>query len=277
LSEPPPTEKKKSNLHRVEKYYNEFADDYDEVYEENTWRLYDDLTWHFLQPALPPISDQKNPPYILDIGGGTGKWAIKLAELGYKILCGDISKPMLEKAKEKINAKNLIAQIGLDIIDIRNMVNIATDTFDMVLAVGDVISYALDDNAAVEEIYRVLKPGGSCVASVDNMMMYIINEMKSNHFERINPLMDSHISNFFNKHPVRTYLPEDLQQLFASHGFEVIQIVGKPVISSLMPKKVRQHKLDQHYDEILALEKRFGMHPNYLGHGGHLQIYCKKK
>ena len=57
----------------------------------------------------------------------------------------------------------------------------------------DTKSNPQDDIAAVTEIFRVLKSGGSCVASVDNMMMYVINEMKSNHFERIQPLIVDHV------------------------------------------------------------------------------------
>jgi ubiquinone/menaquinone biosynthesis C-methylase UbiE len=271
-----PPRKKRSNLHRVEKYYDEFAQNYDETYEENSWRLYDDLTWHFLQPAMPPIKNPDSPPQVLDIGGGTGKWALKLAQLGYIVICGDISQLMLNKAKEKAQKLGLLARIDFRILDIRNMENLKSNSFDLVIALGDVISYALDDDDAVKELYRVTKPDGFCVASVDNTMMYIINEIKYDHFERIPALLETKVTDFFGPHPIRTFLPEDLKLLFERHGFIVEHLVGKPVISSLMARKVKKHKLDSHYDFIFNLEKRFGEHPNYIGHGGHLQITAKK-
>ena len=101
-------------------------------------------------------------------------------------------------------------------------------------------------------------------------------EIKYNHFERIPPLLETKVTDFFGAHPIRTYLPEDLRSLFERHGFIVEHLAGKPVISSLMTRKVKKHKLDSHYDFILSLEKRFGEHPNYIGHGGHLQITAKK-
>jgi ubiquinone/menaquinone biosynthesis C-methylase UbiE len=273
-NEPPP--KKLSNLHRVTKFYRDSADRYDDVYEENMWRLYDDLTWYFLQPALPPIIENTDPSRILDIGGGTAKWAIKLAQRGYRVLCGDISPEMLAIGETKVKELGLSDHISFQQLDIRDMHPLSNEAFDMVLAVGDVISYALDDDLAVAEIYRVLKPQGKCVASVDNTMIYVINTMKYDHFERIESLLQEKVTDSFSPHPVRTYLPEDLRNLFERHGFEVEQIVGKPVISSLISQKMRKKKLEKHYDLILALEKRFGAHPHFIGHGGHLQIIAKK-
>ena len=270
-SEDPP-QKKYSTLNAVKNYYDKYATQYDADYEEATWRLYDDLTWYFIEPYLP---DDKSRP-ILDIGGGTAKWAIKLAEMGYHVICGDISQGMLDVAKGKIEERGLSEMISLQILDIRNMDSLENESFDLVLAVGDVISYALDDDLAVSECFRVCRPGGCCIASVDNKLTYIVNEIYYNHIDRIEEFMRTGISNFFKHHPVKAYFPQNLQLLFENHGFIMEKIAGKPVLTVMASKKERKQKLEPNYDLILKLEKQLADDPAFIGHGGHLQIIAKK-
>ena len=272
--------KKPANLHRVIKFYEEHAKDYDSDYEEDNWRLYDDLTWYFLEPFLPVIEPGQertvNAPHVLDAGGGTGKWSIPLAKRGYRVTCVDISKPMLDQARAKAKTEGLDGDIEFREGDIRGMLEIESDSCDLVLAVGDVISYALDEHMVVSELFRICKPGACCIASVDNTFTYLIMELKSDRWELLDDLVATRITDYSSPHPVRTFLPADLRTLFEDHGFVVEQIVGKPVISNTIARRVRRGKLEGHYRELLELEKRFGADPAFVGHGGHLQIAARK-
>jgi SAM-dependent methyltransferase len=272
--------KKPANLHRVIKFYEEHAKNYDSDYEEDNWRLYDDLTWYFLEPFLPAIEPGQegtvNAPLVLDAGGGTGKWSIPLAKRGYRVTCVDISEPMLEQARAKTKAEELEAVIEFKKGDVRAMPEIENNACDLVLAVGDIISYALDEHMVVSELYRVCKPGAYCIASVDNTFTYLMMELKSERWELLDDLLASRTTEYSSPHPVRTFLPADLRILFEGHGFVVEQIAGKPVISNTIAKRVRRGKLEGHYRELLELEKRFGADPAFVGHGGHLQIAARK-
>ncbi|MBA31656.1 MAG: hypothetical protein CL748_03910 [Chloroflexi bacterium] len=57
---------------------------------------------------------------ILEIGVGTGRIAIRLAEIGKTIIGIDSSSEMIEKAKEKISEKKLSKKITLIIADMLN-------------------------------------------------------------------------------------------------------------------------------------------------------------
>ncbi|NMC07047.1 MAG: class I SAM-dependent methyltransferase [Candidatus Lokiarchaeota archaeon] len=271
---------KRSNLHRVIKFYEEHAKDYDHDYEEDNWRLYDDLTWHYMAPFIPAIdpalAGTADAPLVLDTGGGTGKWSIPLAKRGFRVVCTDISQPMLDQARAKAKKEGVEDRIEFRLLDARDMGTIATNTCDLVLAVGDLISYALDDDLVVGELHRVCKPGCHCIASVDNTFSYLILQLKSERWELIDDLLANRVTDYSSPHPVRTYLPADLRALFERHGFAVEQIVGKPVITNTVAKRVRRLKLEQHYKEMLDLEKRFGADPAFVGHGGHLQIAARK-
>ncbi len=272
--------KKRSNLHRVIKFYEEHAKDYDHDYEEDNWRLYDDLTWHYMAPFIPTVDPAvvgtDSAPVVLDAGGGTGKWSVQLAKRGFRVVCADISQPMLDQARAKAKVEGLEGRIDFRLLDARGMPEIASDSCDLVLAVGDLVSYALDDDLVVGELFRTCKPGCHCIASVDNTFSYLILQLKSERWELIDDLLANKVTDYSSPHPVRTYLPADLRALFERHGFNVEQIAGKPVITNTVSKRVRRLKLELHYKEILALEKRFGADPAFVGHGGHLQIATTK-
>jgi predicted SAM-dependent methyltransferase len=51
------------------------------------------------------------------------------------------------------------------VIDISNMAEIGSSTFDTLIAM-DVLEHVEDDKAAIAEIFRVLKPGGTCFLTV---------------------------------------------------------------------------------------------------------------
>ncbi len=268
-----------SDLQKVKDYYASHAPDYDKDYDALLWRLYNDLTWAFMEPFLPPLYEiQGGAPKVLDTGCGTGKWAIKLASMGYKVTCGDISDAMLDLAREEAGQTGID---GIDIefipsLDIRRMDAIPSGAFDVVLALGDVISYAMDDDPAVAEMFRTCKPGGIAIASMDSTFTYVVHEIKNERWDRIDPLLDTGVTNAFLPHPIKTYLPAQATALFERHGFHVLQVAGKPVFSNALPRKIARRKLERNYDKMLAIEKQFSADPAFVGHGGHLQVTARR-
>jgi ubiquinone/menaquinone biosynthesis C-methylase UbiE len=58
-------------MEEVEAYYDEKSAIYDEKFEMLYFRVYDAITWKYLEPYGP-----RNPDaLVLDAGGGTGRWA----------------------------------------------------------------------------------------------------------------------------------------------------------------------------------------------------------
>lgn len=122
----------------VKEFYDKAAKDYDKEYEEPYWRLYQEITWQNIRRFLP----KRKNAVILDAGGGTGFWAIRLARLGYHVVLTDISKNMLKVAGEKIGKEKLQDKIETRIVDIRDMSCFKPDLFDMALAEGDPVPIA---------------------------------------------------------------------------------------------------------------------------------------
>lgn len=97
---------------------------------------------------------------ILDVGGGTGIMALLALGMGAsKAICGDISEYMLEQGRSK--AKSL--GYNSDRIKFRQLdaelLPFEDDSFDVVMT-GMAFGLFPDQEKAVKEMFRVLRPGG---------------------------------------------------------------------------------------------------------------------
>ncbi len=137
--------------------YQAWAETYDtEVRDEN----------HYQQPERCALALKKHLPdsnvAILDIGCGTGLSGLGLQSHGYNIVDGcDFSPAMLKKAEQTGAYRQLfranLNQPPLDVID---------DAYRAATAVG-IFSFGHVDAAALDEILRVVQPGGFVIVGLN--------------------------------------------------------------------------------------------------------------
>ena len=100
---------------------------------------------------------------ILDIGGGPGRYAIWLAERGYRVVLADLVPDMLEIARTKVRemnaSENVEAIVEANATDLRMWPD---NAFDAVLSLGAFyhLPHPKEREAAAAEMVRVLRPGG---------------------------------------------------------------------------------------------------------------------
>jgi ubiquinone/menaquinone biosynthesis C-methylase UbiE len=103
---------------------------------------------------------------VLDIACGTGLVSFRAAEQAGKtgsVLGTDISDRMIEMAR-KIAEEKKVSNTRFERMDAEQL-ELADDSFDVVIcALG--LMYVPDPSRAINEMFRVLKPGGRMVAAV---------------------------------------------------------------------------------------------------------------
>jgi len=99
--------------------------------------------------VMPLLGDVKNMK-ILDVGAGTGRLALRLANFGAEVTVLDISEEMLKKIKD--------SRLKIVIGDAENL-SFDDECFDIVIATF-LIVHIKDLDRFFSEVYRVLKPGG---------------------------------------------------------------------------------------------------------------------
>lgn len=117
---------------------------------------------HYLECYIP--KDAR----VLEIGAGSGRFTQVLAGLTSRIVVGDLSPGQIE-----INKKHAL-QYGFDHAvegwheaDLCDLHAFASGTFDAIVAYGGPLSYVMDQRTkAICECVRLLKPGGTILASV---------------------------------------------------------------------------------------------------------------
>ena len=254
---------------RVIDYYRKTAEDYDKEYEAPFWQIYDKITWRYIEPYLP------RKGLVLDAGGGTGKWTIPIAKKGLKVIVYDVSEEMLNVALKKVKEHGLEDFVRVKQGDICN-IEFPNSHFDFVLAEGDPISYCDDPHKAVLELCRVLKPGCYIAAGVDSLLRIVRHAVGSKHdMEAAFRILRE--KRFYAPKcgfHCWAFTPKDLKQLFVRHGFEVVKIVGKPVVFSREAEPLLQNPAKT--EKLLELELALCEEESIIGYGGHLHIVARK-
>ncbi len=118
-----------------------------------------DVLWRKkIVKTIRPLS----PKIILDVATGTADVAILLSDLPCEKIIGiDISDEMLEVGRKKIGEKNLQQKIFLQHADSENL-PFEDNNFDAITVAFGVRNFEHLEKG-LQEIYRVLKPGGALV------------------------------------------------------------------------------------------------------------------
>ena len=97
---------------------------------------------------------------ILEVGVGTG---LSLADYGKgtRIVGIDISEPMLEKARRRVQAQGIGRVEALEVMDAEHL-TVADASFDVVVA-QYVVTAIPNPEKALDEFVRVVRPGGEII------------------------------------------------------------------------------------------------------------------
>jgi ubiquinone/menaquinone biosynthesis C-methylase UbiE len=102
--------------------------------------------------------------FILDAGCGTGVFSSDVLEADTKVLGLELSRPMLIRGMLRNGGKRFLPVQG----DMRNL-PFADASFDKAVSVT-AIEFIEEAKAAVEEMFRVVKPGGIIVVATLNSL-----------------------------------------------------------------------------------------------------------
>lgn len=128
------------------------------------------FTGHILRrvhdAVLDAVTEQGGMCRILDAGCGAGVTAAALAAKNHAVSAFDIAPEMVAQATQTASSHD--TNVALSVAHAR-VLPYRSDTFDVVIALG-LLSNLRDDETALHEIQRVLRPGGLLLATVANVI-----------------------------------------------------------------------------------------------------------
>ena len=150
-------------------FYEGEAEIYDEVrYTSPVGKLID-----IMQKAIVlKLCDFNDKNFVLDVGTGTGRFAIKLAKNGATVIGLDPSKSMVDLAKKKSVREKVYGNMHLIVADAHRL-PFKKDCFNCCISIN-VLNHIPDYNKVLVEIASVLEGKGYFLANFPNMQSFYL-------------------------------------------------------------------------------------------------------
>lgn len=260
---------------RSRRYHDRVARQYDAMYDDPYWHFHDELTWRTIKPHLSRDATSA----CLDLGAGTGKWGLKLLKSGYPTTFVDHSGSMIEQIREKLANNPRAKKATLIVADIVSLPELPSDHFALILAMGDPLSICSDPQSAANEMFRVARQGGIAIATADNKLAALDHYAQAGNLDALEQFIASSRTNWLTANEreqfeLTTFTPAGLRKLFERAGFEILSLIGKPVLPIRTNPQLLS--LPNATERILHLEEQLRTDPASAARAAHLQITCKK-
>ncbi len=225
-------------------------------------RLRSDLAFANLQEFLP-MGQAKNHWHALDLGGGTGAVAVRLARLGIHVTLLDSSEEMLEIAKLAAREAAVSESVVLKLNDAAQLANLfPAGSFDLVLC-HNILEYVDGPEAVLCAAAHVLR-GPSAIMSVlvRNQTGEVVKEaIQAGDLE----LAERSLTAEWGKESlyggsVRLFSADSLRSMLKAASLEMISARGVRVVADYLPPSVSR---TADYQRILELERKLGNRPEF--------------
>ncbi|MCB2219541.1 MAG: methyltransferase domain-containing protein [Bacteroidetes bacterium] len=247
--------------------YHELADMYNAGANKQAARISDHVTRQNLLKSLSSLNIRK----VLDAGGGTGNWAVFLAEQGMEVTLMDASPDMLKIAEQKIHEKELPVKIIKGNIE---ETPFEDKEFDLVFAEGGVISLTPDPENMLKEFKRIIKPGGYIWIDYLNLNGYALLQPDMENRSKLIAQEEEMI--YMGKHemPFRLFSPKRIRYMLYDAGFLELNEFGNGIITNPLNEDHEFSITD--LDHILDTE--LTMSRNYImtGSAFHIEVLAQK-
>jgi SAM-dependent methyltransferase len=210
---------------------------------------------------------------VIDVGGGTGGFAVPLAEAGHQVTVVDASPDALaaltRRAAEAGVADRITAVQG-DGDRLADLV--APGTADLILC-HSLLEVVDDPAVVVSALAAALRPGGAVSVVVANRAAAVLSRAMSGHLDAATALLtDPDGRAGPADKPRRRFDPDSAAALLTAAGLAVEKTHGVRVLADLVPGAVA----DADPDALLAFELIAADRPPFRDIATQLHLYARK-
>jgi S-adenosylmethionine-dependent methyltransferase len=253
------------------------ADKYAAYLETHEGRLRSDLAFAYLRDFLP-LPQTRRPLLGLDIGGGTGLAAVRLARLGIDVTLLDSSPTMLEIAKRAAGEAGLEEKITVSLGDAAQVANVfPAGSFDIVLC-HNILEYVDDPNAVLSAAARVMRSASSGTGILSILVRNLAGEvLKAGITEGDLEAAERNLTAAWGNESlfggrVRLFTLDSLQAMTKAASLAVAAERGVRVISDYLAPQISRH---EEYGRIFELERKLGCRPEFSAVARYIQVIAR--
>jgi S-adenosylmethionine-dependent methyltransferase len=185
--------------------------------------------------ALQPVVAAGTPLQVLDVGGGSGMFAVPLAELGHRVTVVDPSADALATLQRRADTAGVGDRVRAVQGDADRLPAAAADSaVDLVLC-HSVLEVVDDPASTLRQMAAVLRPGGQLSLAVANRAGAVLARAVSGHPVEARALLTDQDPAPRRAHPARRrFSPEELLTLVAGAGLQPGEWHGVAVVADLL-------------------------------------------
>ncbi|MFZ5851339.1 MAG: methyltransferase domain-containing protein [Actinomycetota bacterium] len=195
------------------------------------------VVWSVLRAQITALATAgRGPLDVLDVGGGTGGFAVPVAELGHRVTVVDPSPDALAALERRTAEAGVTAAVRAVQGDFTDLLDrVSADSADLVLCHG-VLEQADDPVAAVGALTAVLRPRGVLSVLAANRHAAVLSRAVAGRFAEAHRALDDPAGRWGDADPVpRRFDLAELTELLAGGGLAVSAVHGVRVFSDLVP------------------------------------------
>jgi S-adenosylmethionine-dependent methyltransferase len=219
------------------------------------------VVWSGLESLL-----HGDPLDVLDIGGGTGGFAVRVGALGHRVTVVDPSPDALA-ALDRRAREHDVAVTGRQ-GDLSTLLDVVgPDSADLVLCHG-VLEVVDDPAAALAVLARVVRPGGSLSLLVAQRHAAVVARAMAGHFQQALDLLDPQAGpgprqESSHARSGRRFTHDELTSAVGGAGFTVDAVHAVRVFTDLVPGSLLDLEPGA-TTALVELEQAVATRPEYL-------------
>lgn len=189
------------------------------------------------------------PVHVLDLGGGTGGQAVRLAGLGHRVTVVDPSPDALAALARRAAEAGLAGAVHAVQGDAEGLADLVGDaTVDLLLCHG-VLEVVDDPAVALQAARRVLRPTGRLSLLVAQRHAAVLAHVSHGQLRQAAHLAFDADGRWGDDDPLRRRFDvAQVRDLLSRNGFAVAEVEGIRVFADLLPRGLD----DRDSDELLA-------------------------
>ena len=235
-------------------------------------RLRLDLAFANLHDFLP----QATRLFALDIGGGTGVIAVRLAQLGFHATLLDSSLSMLDLAKRAAQEAGVTGRIAWKHGDAAQLANLfSAESFDVILC-HNVLEYVDDPCAVLRSAANALRNSSSVISvlvrnQAGEVLKAAIQDGDLAATEHNFDAEWGHETLYGGR--VRLFTAESLEAVMLESSLAVTAERGVRVVSDYLPRRISR---TDEYERIFELERKLGRRPEFAAVARYRQVLAHR-
>lgn len=231
------------------------------------------VVWEALQEVLAahPADAGQGEAAVLDIGGGTGGFAVRVAELGHRVTVVDPNPDalaILARRAEESGVAGLVRGIQGDVASLHHLV--PADSVDVVLCHG-VLEIVDDPAAALAALAAVLRQDGMLSLLVTQRHAAVVARAMAGHFGQARALLDDPAAGG----ATRRFTVAEVSQMLGGSGFEPTAMHAVRVFVDLVPSSLVDLEPGA-ATALVELEHAVADRPEYLPLGTQLHVLARR-